>query len=334
MCQHKKYKIILEARGVKIYQCDFCDLVFIKKKRLDLDENYPASQKNAPHRQEEKCRIVQRMSPNTANTSVLYGVYKNYYKKETGGRFLFGVEYIVKAFRLARALKIFFIKPNAKSILDIGSGRGWTLYFLKKYFKYRIAVGTQISENAYKFSKEKLRLEIYDKDLLELNFSNKFDIITLWHVLEHISDPEMYLEKIHKLLDDHGLLLIEVPNFNSWARKLTKNHWLSLDIKHHLIFFTPAALVNLLNEYNFKVKSLNTFSLEYSTFTSVQSIVNLITNSDDYFFEWLQKGNFSPKIILHMLLFAILFPICFLVNLMLFFSKNGEVINIIAEKND
>lgn len=261
-------------------------------------------------------------------------IYANYYQPENASRFGAVVELIVKAFRFLRAYKVSILNPYGKSVLDIGSGRGWMLYFLKKYFKYEKTVGTQIAENAYRFSKEKLKLEIYNKDLLDLNFTQKFDVITILHVLEHIKNAELYVEKIYELLDDKGFLFMEVPNFNSWTRKFTGKYWLALDPKHHLMFFTPASLFSLLEKYNFKIKKIRTFSLEYSTFTSTQSIVNLITNTDSYFFEWLQNKNFNWKIIWHAFLFAILFLPCFLINLCLYFLKSGEVLTIIAEKND
>jgi SAM-dependent methyltransferase len=297
-CRHEKYEVVMESGIIKLYYCQTCSLIFSVKEK------------------------------NSSGNKV----YENYYSQEKSSRFRFGVEYIVKFFRYLRAWKISSLNPEAESILDIGSGRGWTLYFLKKYFGYKTAVGTQISENAYKFSKEKLHLEIYNQDLLDINFNRSFDIITLWHVLEHIPDPEAYIQKIHGLLGDRGQLLIEVPNFNSWSRKLTKKYWLALDPEHHLTFFTPVSFAKLLKKYNFRIKNISTFSLEYSTFTSVQSIINLITDSDSYFFEQLQKGTFSLKMILHLLSFIVSFPVCFLINLALYFSKSGEVVNIIVEK--
>lgn len=301
VCQNENLEIILETQSHKLFKCLSCDLIFARKnKREKLNGKK---------------------------------IYDNYYRKESAGRFGGAVELAVKMFRFARALKIYFLNNKAKSILDIGSGRGWMLYFLKKYFKYDMAMGTQISENAYRFSKEKLKLEIYNKDLLELSFEKKFDIITILHVLEHLENGELYVEKMRRLLNDKGLLFIEVPNYNSWSRILTKEHWLALDIKHHLIFFTPSSLISLLEKHNFKIKKVRTFSLEYSAFTSTQSVVNLITNSDSYFFEWIQNKNFNPKIIWHAFLFIILFLPCLLINLCLYFSKNGEVITIIAQKN-
>lgn len=261
-------------------------------------------------------------------------IYTNYYQKENAYRFGVIIEQVVKIFRFMRAWKVHTLKPKGKRILDIGSGRGWMLYFLRKYFNYDRTAGTQIANNAYRFSKEKLKLEIYNKDLLELFTGEKFDIITILHVLEHVENPEKYVKKMFELLEERGLLFIEVPNFNAWTRKLTGKHWLSLDPKYHRTFFTPESLISLLEKYNLKIKKIRTFSLEYSTFTSTQSILSLITNSDSYFFETLQNKNFNLKFVRHAFIFILLFLPCLFINLCLSFSKSGEVITIIAQKND
>ncbi|MCC7160506.1 methyltransferase domain-containing protein [Candidatus Nomurabacteria bacterium] len=300
ICKNENLENILETKGHKLSKCLSCNIIFSHKDKQEF--------KNSTE------------------------IYSKYYQEEKANRFGFAVEFVVKIFRFIRACKVSLLNPKAKSVLDIGSGRGWMLYFLKKYFKYDVSIGTQISENAFKFSKEKLKLEIYNKDLLELSLNPRFDVITIWHVLEHVETVELYIEKIHELLEEEGTLIVEVPNFNSWTSILTKEYWLALDLKHHLVFFTPSSLTSLLLKYNFEIKKIRTFSLEYSTFTSTQSLVNWITGTDSYFFEWLQNKNFDPKIIWHTFLFAILFLPCFLINLCLYFSKYGEVIHIIAKK--
>jgi SAM-dependent methyltransferase len=299
ICRHETSEIILAGNGANLYRCVSCSLVYADKKNENAKD-----------------------------------VYANYYSEKTGGRFGFGIEYIVRIFRFFRACRIFLLHPRSKSILDIGSGRGWTLYYLKKYFGYKTAIGTQLSENAYNFSREKLKLKIYNQDILGLDFAEKFEVITLWHVLEHVAEPEKYIQKIHELLATKGAFLVEVPNFDSWSRKLTGKHWLALDWRHHLTFFTPETLAALLVKYDFKIRKIRTFSLEYSAFTSAQSLVSFITRSDAYFFEKLQAGRINPKMILHFLIFVILFIPCLLINLCLYFSKSGEVITIIAAKNE
>jgi SAM-dependent methyltransferase len=215
----------------------------------------------------------------------------------------------------------------------VGSGRGFTLYFLKKFYGYTRAAGTQISKNAFEFSRDKLGLEIYNKDLLELDLDNSgFDVITVWHVLEHVNKPERYIKKIYDLLDAHGKLIIEVPNFDSWARVFTSKYWLAYDLKHHLFFFTPASLSAMLKKHGFLIKHIQTFSLEYSAFTSAQSIVSAITGSDSIFFRALQTGRFNYVTVIHAFFIILLMPLCLLINMLLYFSRRGEVLFIVAEK--
>ncbi|MFH0877222.1 MAG: class I SAM-dependent methyltransferase [Candidatus Omnitrophota bacterium] len=259
--------------------------------------------------------------------------YENFYRNEMAGRFGWGLEHLVRLFRFFRALKIFTVSPRARSILDIGSGRGFTLYYLKKYYKYNRTVGTQISKNAYEFSKNKLGLEIYNQDLLTLSgLDGGFDLVTIWHVLEHVSDPERTIDKIAEFLGDRGKLIIEVPNYNSWSRVLTGKYWLSFDLDHHLYFFTSESLSALLAKHGFKIRDVRTFSLEYSTFTSAQSIVSALTGTESYFFRELQAGTRSVRVLAHAFLIILLAPLCFLINLLLYFSKRGEVLFILAEK--
>lgn len=301
ICENKNMEIVLETKGYELLHCFLCDLVFANNRNIKTESKE---------------------------------IYLNYYKKESAARFGFIIEGIIKFFRFIRALKVYILKPKGKKVLDIGSGRGWMLYYLKKYFNYEKAVGIQISENAFNFSKEKLNLEIHNKDFLEIPFDCKFDVVTILHVLEHVESVELYIQKMYELLNKDGILFVEVPNYNSWTRAVTRQYWLSLDLKHHITFFTPSSLVSLLKKYNFKIKKIRTFSWEYSAFTSTQSIINLITHSDSYFYEWLLDKKFNLKIILHIFLFSVIFLPCLIINLILFFSKRGEVLTIVAQKNE
>jgi len=299
VCLHFKQRKLIQYDKSLLYRCPQCGLIFANKKKLNLKY-----------------------------------LYKNYYKNELSiGKFRNGVEMVVKLFRFFRAFKVYTLSRYSQTILDVGSGRGFMLYFLKKYYHYHQLVGTQIDQRMIRFSRKKLGLKIYGKDLLKIPFKKaSFDIVTVWHVLEHLKNPEKYLKKISQLLKKKGKLIIEVPNFNSWTRSLTGRYWLGLDLKYHLNFFTPQSLSYLLLNQNFKIKNVHTFSLEYSIFFSVQSVVSRLTKSDHLFFSWLQVEKFKPEIIYHLLLFLLFTPLCFLINLMLFFSKKGEILLVVAEK--
>jgi len=160
ICGHLNSKEIYKFETARLYLCNNCGIVFSDRYRQGLD---PAS------------------------------LYENYYKNEMSSRFNFGIEHIVRLFRFFRAFKIFTVCPRAKKVLDIGSGRGFTLFYLKKYYGYIRTAGTQISKNAFHFSRDKLGLEIYNQDLLETPLKKaSFDVITIWHVLEHVNEPELY----------------------------------------------------------------------------------------------------------------------------------------------
>ena len=302
ICGHLRKKFIFKCGAISLYRCDDCKFVLTDAGADNIDSKK---------------------------------LYENYYKNETGqaGRFGFGIECIVRLFRFFRAFKVFTVYPRAGTILDIGSGRGFMLYYLKKYYGYRRTAGTQVSRKAFEFSRDRLGLEMYDKDLLELSLGNNvFDIVTMWHVLEHVYEPERYIEKIRDLLAGNGKLIIEVPNFSSWARLLTGRYWLGLDTEYHRYFFDADSLSGLLKKYGFKAQIVHTFSLEYSTFLSAQSIVSLLTKTDHVIFRCLQSGSFRWELIPHLMLFALLAPVCFIINLMLYFSKKGEVLLVVAQR--
>jgi len=304
ICTHDNKKKIYAFDSTSIWQCADCAIIFSEKGRKPFD------------------------------SKELYNTY--YYKNEIAGRFNWWLELVVKAFRFFRAFKIFTISPCARSILDIGSGRGFMLYYLKKFYRYNRAAGTQISRGAFEFSRDKLGLEMYDRDLLELDFPDaSFDLVTLWHVFEHIREPERYLKKIRNMLTTKGKLVIEVPNFGSWTRKLTGRYWLGLDVEYHIHFFTPATLCALLKKHGFRIRLVHTFSLEYSTFISAQSLISLLTRSDQFFFRYLQiekEIKINARVFGHLLLFLLVSPLCFIINILLFFSRKGEVLLVIAEK--
>jgi len=261
--------------------------------------------------------------------------YDNFYKPESAARFGLGMESIIRLFRLGRAVFLTTLAPEAKTILDIGSGRGWMLSDLRKRYGFKKTVGIQVSRPAVEFSRNKLGLEIFDRDLLEADFGrSRFDIATLWHVLEHVRHPQETIRRIHELLNPGGVLVIEVPNFDSWTCAWTLPYWLGLDPAHHLTFFTPSSLVSLLERNGFEIKRNRTFSLEYSAFISAESILSRITRKDQVFFRWLQNPNLSVTAFVHLILFGLLFMPCLFVNLALFFTLRGEVLRVVAMRRD
>lgn len=156
-----------------------------------------------------------------------------------------------------RKAKIVGQISKAATILDIGCGRGEFLAEMQE--RGWEAYGVELSFIAASYAKEKLGLKnIYNADLLAVSLpENFFDVITLWHALEHLADPLATLQKIHSLLKDDGALIINCPNFNSGLRKVFQQKWYQLDLPRHLYQFTPQTLGPMLKKCGFVARGID-----------------------------------------------------------------------------
>ncbi|MCF7805085.1 MAG: class I SAM-dependent methyltransferase [Candidatus Marinimicrobia bacterium] len=114
---------------------------------------------------------------------------------------------------------------NTGFLLDIGCGNGFFLASLKEQTSID-GLGVDIAGDAVEFARREFGVAAKTAtigDLLEEE--HRFDIITLWHVLEHFKDPFRILRKVHALLKPGGACVIEVPNLNSLKFRLAREKW-------------------------------------------------------------------------------------------------------------
>ncbi len=90
----------------------------------------------------------------------------------------------------------------------------------------------------------------------------KYQLITLWHVLEHVPDLNQTLNIIHKLLDEKGVLLIAVPNHLSYDAKIYKAHWAGYDVPRHLWHFNQQSMERILQNNHFKLQQILPMKLD------------------------------------------------------------------------
>ena len=136
-----------------------------------------------------------------------------------------------------------------KSLLDVGTGTGDFLANCQK--KGWKVSGVEPNEKAKTIAEKKL-----DKTLLNKleDFNNQtFDVITLWHVLEHVPDLNKTISMLNSLLKLNGTLVIAVPNFKSYDANHYKEFWAAYDVPRHLWHFSQNAIENLFNQTNMKV---------------------------------------------------------------------------------
>lgn len=187
------------------------------------------------------------------------GLYYNFAQydshKNSGAKSLFDQMYklIQKVNHRSKwnALKSALNKSSHKaSILDYGCGNGAFLEFaINKFQKVR---GVEFAPDMVEYCRAK-GLDV----LTESEFystSDCYEVITLFHVFEHLYDPEKYLKHFNKYLNKNGILLIAVPNPDAYDAKYYSSDWAAWDVPIHLHHFKEQTLIQLVERYGFKFK--------------------------------------------------------------------------------
>lgn len=215
---------------------------------------------------------------------------ESYYSAGKGERFLPPFEWALGLLKRLRAQAILRRAKRTGTILDVGCGRGDLLEIFRD-LGWR-AVGTQISRTAAEAAWKRRGVDVRVGELPELDLSGPpFDAIAFFHVLEHLERPAEYLLRARDLLADDGLLVVEVPNCGSLGFRILGLRHFCIDYPHHLIFFTPPSLRALLGRCGFQVEKESHYSLEYSPFTALQNLLNLIPGRPDRLYRSFQAND-------------------------------------------
>lgn len=138
-----------------------------------------------------------------------------------------------------------------KNLLDFGCGTG---DFLKMAQNNNWLVsGIEPNANARDIANEKTNNSVFNTDQLLKFEAHCFDVITLWHVLEHLPNLEDHISTFKKLISPNGTLIIAVPNYKSFDAKHYKEFWAALDVPRHLWHFNKASVSKLVSKYNMEV---------------------------------------------------------------------------------
>ncbi|HFS67095.1 MAG TPA: class I SAM-dependent methyltransferase [Flavobacteriia bacterium] len=159
---------------------------------------------------------------------------------------------IAKKVRLVK--KYIHDKNDAISLLDIGCGTG---DFLKvcsdKGFKVS---GVEPNDKARNLALNKLNAILIENSIYEFSNTQKYDVITMWHVLEHVPDLNKNIIALKSLLKPNGILIIAVPNYKSFDANYYKAFWAAYDVPRHLWHFSKQSIEQLFSKINFKVSNI------------------------------------------------------------------------------
>ncbi|MGE0632964.1 MAG: class I SAM-dependent methyltransferase [Pseudobdellovibrionaceae bacterium] len=156
-------------------------------------------------------------------------------------------------------------------VLDIGCGDGTYLENLPKTWK---KFGFEPSEPGQKALKQK-GISLFKFEELQKH-KESFDLITLWHSLEHIKNPKEVLVQIRELMKPSGRLFVSIPNINSLQAMVFRGKWFHLDPTRHLFHYTPKTARKLIEDEGFEVQHITLKSFEYGVYGWWQSLLNLL----------------------------------------------------------
>ena len=137
------------------------------------------------------------------------------------------------------------------SILDIGCGVGDFLNYAKE--KGCDITGIEPSEDARKIAEEKLGTKIFSPEELQNIPNESFDIVTMWHVLEHVADLKTEIHHLERIVKKNGRLVLALPNYKSFDAEYYKDKWAAYDVPRHLNHFSRTSIKNIFNTTAFQL---------------------------------------------------------------------------------
>ena len=146
---------------------------------------------------------------------------------------------------------------NAK-VLDYGCGAGEFLKFIEEDFE---TFGFEPNQNARTAAQQKTTKTKFISNLDELKNEN-LDVITLWHVFEHIENQDEMLNQFYDKLKKNGALIIAVPNHTSYDGQKYKEFWAAYDVPRHIFHFSKSGMEKFFNNKNWKLEKIKPLLLD------------------------------------------------------------------------
>ncbi|MBK9190601.1 MAG: class I SAM-dependent methyltransferase [Crocinitomicaceae bacterium] len=214
VCQHSHYSQVLEVKDhsvsgelFKIVACNNCGLQYTNPVPEEaLIGNYYKSDSYVSH--------------SSSKEGLINRVY-----------------HVVRWYSLRKKVKLIGKLSAGRNLLDIGAGTGHFLKVAKdKGWRF---VGLEPDADARSFAKTSNEVDLLPIEQLHNQIDGQFDVITMWHVLEHVYHLQRDLERIVKLLKEDGCLVVAVPNRLSYDARKYQAFWAAYDVPIHLYHFVP-----------------------------------------------------------------------------------------------
>lgn len=283
LCGTEQYKVIyghLHYPGASLVKCDHCSHIYT---RLKLDTE------NKNLYSEGAYELV-----DTRNS-----IYDKILSWEYG--------------RVIRVINR--LMPRKGRLLDFGCGKGKWGSIAKKMGWQVNGIETAVERAAY-------AKNIYGLDVSTAVYSEgkifpyDFEVITLFHVIEHLEHPQVLLDELIKNnLSKDGLIVIEVPNINSEQSRLAGNKWMHLDPPRHINHFTPKRLEQMARDLGLTAVRISSFSFHLGVLGIIDSILKRFGYKKNIIYELKNKKSFFLYLAV-ILLFPFALPFEYISHLM------------------
>jgi 2-polyprenyl-3-methyl-5-hydroxy-6-metoxy-1,4-benzoquinol methylase len=219
VCGSDNFAVKYGIKDLQIVQCKTCSFVYVNP-RIEDENLYTLYRKNY-----------------FSNPEIGYSDYSDH------------KDALVKTFEK----RFTYIKPflwKHENVLDIGCASGYFLDVLESK-GWKGLEGIELDPDLA--NQLNLKYKVYTQPIEKITPEKKYDLITLFDVIEHIPLLDEALENIKKSLDKNGIFAISTPNYNSWQRKLLSKRWPHFKPLEHIYYFSPETLEKILIRHKFQI---------------------------------------------------------------------------------
>jgi 2-polyprenyl-3-methyl-5-hydroxy-6-metoxy-1,4-benzoquinol methylase len=158
--------------------------------------------------------------------------------------------------------KFRLIRRNLKNkyLLDIGAGTGAFLNEVKSH--YTLVRGVEPDEDAKQVCKSKYGIELEPESNLHSFENESCDVITMWHVLEHVPRLRERIAEMARIIDKNGTIYIAVPNYESYDASKYGEYWAAYDVPRHLYHFDKQSIKSLFSEFGMDLMQIHTMPFD------------------------------------------------------------------------
>lgn len=161
---------------------------------------------------------------------------------------------LVSKYNIGRKLRQIKEYHKGGKLLDLGCGLGYFLNGVKQDKTFD-CTGADVSNEAIEYVDKTFGIKVVNEEELHQLPDNSFDIITQWHVMEHVHKLEERMVFLKRVLKEDGTMFIAVPNSGSFDAKYYKEYWDGYDVPRHIFHFTRKSFSTLMEKNGFKVVS-------------------------------------------------------------------------------